>query len=99
MQELARSLTAPRITLLGYAFERRWLTQCADRLQRRPIAHRVSTAEKAVLLGSTGMVEPPLPDVLPVRVETRDIVEDDIWGFEQRLRAARKGIASVPSQA
>ena len=24
---------------------------------------------------------------------------DDIWAFEQRLRAARKGIASVPTQA
>lgn len=99
MQELARSLTAPRITLLGYAFERRWLTQCAHRLQRRPIAHRVSTAEKAVLLGSTATVEASLPDVLPVRVEAQAIVEDDIWAFEQRLRAARKGIASVPSQA
>ena len=25
--------------------------------------------------------------------------DDDIWAFEQRLRAARKGIASVPTQA
>ena len=99
MRELARSLTAPRITLLGYPFERRWLSQCAHRLRRRPIQQCISAAEKAVLMGSTEGAATLWPVVAQVEDAEPVTGEDDIWAFEQRLRAARKGTAAVPTQA
>ncbi len=99
MQELARSLTAPRITLLGYAFERRWLSQCADRLERRPLRHCIGPAEKSAFMGSPEPADTPWPFAAPAANETPVAIAHDIWAFEQRLRAARKGIASAPTQS
>lgn len=102
MEELAVSLAAPRITLIGYAFERRWLNQCAYRLKRRPRSHRIGEAEKSALVSGTELaasmlVEPLTPP--PARDEDVPRTETDIWAFEQRLRAARKGSAGLGTQA
>jgi hypothetical protein len=100
MQELALSLTAPRITLLGYPFERRWLNSCAHRLERRPRRQRIGAADKAALVDCVGFDDSPAPfEQSPEANETPPAIEDDIWSFEQRLRAARKGSAAVPTQA
>jgi hypothetical protein len=101
MQELAVSLAAPRITLLGYAFERRWLNQCAHRLQRHSRIQRIGDAEKFTLVSGLGPSDTsPSPFQAPPDVrDTPPVTEDDIWSFEQRLRANRKGSAAIPTQA
>jgi hypothetical protein len=98
MEALAVSLAAPQITLVGYAFERRWLGQCAQRLQRRSRTERISDSEKARLIGRPQPVDTvPLPVEAPL-TEVPAVADDDIWSFEQRLRAARKGSAASPVQ-
>ncbi len=100
MQSLTRSLTAPRITLLGYPFERRWLNQCLQRLERRPRAQRIGADEKTALVGAVGLEGNPWPPDRPTEAGGGPVAtDDDVWGFEQRLRAARKGLASVPTDA
>ena len=92
MEALAISLAAPRITLVGYAFERRWLSQCAQRLQRRPRTERIADNEKAALMGYPA--QSGTKSLIRASVSVNDIqqaMDDDIWTFEQRLRAARKG--------
>jgi hypothetical protein len=101
MEALAISLAAPQITLVGYAFERRWLGQCAQRLQRRSRTERISDNEKAGLIGrphpsDTGPLPPPAPITAK---DAPPVIDEDIWTFEQRLRAARKGSAASPIQS
>jgi hypothetical protein len=98
MEALASSLAAPQITLVGYAFERRWLGQCAQRLQRSSRTERISDRDKAELIGRPRSEEPaPVPPPPSPPVNDDVIGDDDIWTFEQRLRAARKGSAASPA--
>lgn len=99
MQELVRSLAAPRITLLGYAFERRWLNQFNQRLGSRPQKRQIGPAQKAALVGGTPFDDSPVSVPLPPETGGTTPPADDIWVFEQRLRAARKGSAAISTDA
>jgi hypothetical protein len=97
MKHVAASLVAPTIKVVAYPFEGRWLQMSRKRLQQRPRAPRVTAAEKASLLrkGAETIVWPeeesPQPE--PSQITGPD---PEIWTFEQRLRAVRKGSAATP---
>jgi hypothetical protein len=96
---LANSLITPRITLLGYAFERRWLHQLGIRRRNRPRTPQIGESQKAALVdgdvfdetATEAELHPERPNPMPAA--------DDVWGFEQRLRTVRKGTAALPTQA
>jgi hypothetical protein len=99
LEDLANSMITSRITLLGYAFERRWLHQMLVRRQGRPQRYQIGPDQKAAIMDgdaydgtSANVAWPPEGPLPPLAV-------DDIWGLEQRLRSARKGSAGIPTQA
>jgi hypothetical protein len=52
------------------------------------------------LVGAVGLEGNLWPADQPTEsVETPVVNDDGVWGFERRLRAARKGLASVPTEA
>lgn len=101
LKQIAGMLVTPRITILAYPFEGRWVNQCKRRLQLRPNAPTVTAAEKAGLV---------VHDKTTPAIWLEDTKEETfhppsastdagIWNFEQRLRATRKGIAAMPAVA
>lgn len=99
IEALANSMVTPRITLLGYAFERRWLHQLGIRRRNRPRRHQIGEAQKAAIVDGAALDEVATDTELPPESANPAPAADDIWGFEQRLRAVRKGAAAVPTQA
>lgn len=101
LKQVTDTLISPRITVLSYPFESRWLNQCKRRLQQRPDAPTVTAAEKSGFV-SHDKATPAiwLPEE---KVEASPSVPGSadigIWHFEQRLRAARKGSAASPNFA
>lgn len=102
MKQLAVSLVTPRVKVLAYPFEQRWLKQFERRLRNRPPAPSVTSSEKIALIvrdGETTIVWPEdrvaekTPPAPPAETEA------DIDEFERCLRSARKGIAAVPTSA
>jgi len=101
LKQVTDLLIAPRISVLAYPFEGRWLNQCKRRLRRRPDAPTVTAVEKAGLVATDkktpaiwledNATEAPPPSAVST--------DTGIWHFEQRLRAARKGIAASPPVA
>lgn len=98
LKQVTDTLVSPRITVLSYPFECRWLNQCKRRLQQRPNAPTVTAAEKSSFVShdkATSAIwlqennDAASPSV-PVSADS------GIWNFEQRLRAARKGSAASP---
>jgi hypothetical protein len=98
---VTNTLVSPRITVLTYPFEGRWLNQCKRRLQQRPNAPTVTAAEKSGFVFND-KTNPPiwLQDNMDEVSPSVPISTDKaIWQFEQRLRAARKGSAASPTLA
>ncbi len=98
LKQIAGALVAPRITVLAYPFEGRWLNQCKRRLHQRPDVPTVTAVEKSKLV-LNGKATPAIwveekkeetPPAPPASTDT------GIWDFEQRLRAVRKGSAALP---
>jgi len=101
MTDVVEKLAAPRITLLGYSFERRWLTQWTQRADGYSSSPRMMPAEKARLIGcgdAQSWPSAPATEV-PEASEPQARSDEDIHRFEERLRSARKGTASIPSEA
>jgi len=100
IETVANSLVTSRITLLGYAFERRWLHQFDIRRRSRPRIHQIGEAQKAAIVAGAAFGDEASTDgdLAPETTESTPTV-DDIWGFEQRLRTVRKGAAALPSRA
>jgi len=99
MKQIATSLVAPRIEILAYPFEQRWLKQFERRIKSRPLVPCVPSSEKTALFVSDGRAtwpEEPTPE-FPSR--QGGTIEADIFLFEDRLRLARKGMAATPSSA
>ena len=100
LESVISRLIAPRITLLGYAFERRWLHQFkARRLSRVRRAQITSDQKSAIVNGRAFDELPSSPEPLPDAARSTALADDSIWAFEQRLRAIRKGAAAVPTDA
>lgn len=99
MKHLASSLVAPRITVLAYPFEWIWLNQLKKRMQQVPQVPFISASEKTALV--MGEDKTILRCPVEFQTEERPVTnnDEDIWSFEQRLRAARKGAAATPTQA
>jgi hypothetical protein len=99
MEGIALTYSSPRITLLAYPFERRWMSQCAARIHRRAGAGRIGPSEKEALIAGAGLprLDAPHEETRPEPIVAD--TDDDIWAFEQRLRAARKGSAASPTEA
>jgi hypothetical protein len=98
MRQIAARLAAPRITIVGYPCERRWLKQSRHRLNPRPSVGGFSDEDKAAFISSDGrkVTWPSTKQAVPVEHPTS---APDIWDFEQRLRGARIGLAARPTEA
>jgi len=101
LKQITDLLVSPRITVLAYPFEGRWLSQCKRRLRLRPDAPTVAAVEKAGLVATDKKtpaiwLEENITEASPPSAVSTDT---GIWHFEQRLRAARKGIAALPAVA
>jgi len=99
LEGVARSLVTPRITLLGYSFERRWLNHFVNRRQNRRRRNRLGAAQKSAILEGTAFEEAQTDTESLSGTSRWQPPADDIWAFEQKLRAVRKGAASVPTEA
>jgi hypothetical protein len=102
MQELAAGLASPRITLLGYPFERRWHQQFVRRFRTQRRLDQITDIEKLAIIEGATLENLPAPVDSPqdhAKPTGAPPVHDDVWAFEQRLRAARKGTAAAPSEA
>lgn len=101
LKQVTDTLVSPRITVLTYPFEGRWLNQCERRLHQRPDAPTVTAAEKSGFV-SPGQATPTIwPEINKEAVSQSvpPLTETGIWHFEQRLRAVRKGSAASPTVA
>jgi hypothetical protein len=92
-QRVARRFLAPRIKVIGYAFENNWLKQCHRKLRQRPRFPNFTQAEQSDLMknGKTGRIV--WPDE-PEKTENEIMppaTTFSIWAFENRLRSVRKG--------
>ena len=101
LKQIADILVAPRITVLAYPFEGRWLSQCKRRLRLCPDVPKVTAAEKTGLVATDKSTPAIWPEDNATEALPPSTVSTDtgIWHFEQRLRAARKGIAASPAVA
>ncbi|HEX3799665.1 MAG TPA: DrmE family protein [Verrucomicrobiae bacterium] len=99
LKQIADILVAPRITVLAYPFEGRWLSQCKRRLRLCPDVPTVTAAEKTVLVATDKSTPAIWLEDNATKASPPSMVSTDtgIWHFEQRLRAARKGIAASPA--
>lgn len=100
MRRMASLLTTPRITIVGYPFEQVWARQCHGQIHRRHALNEITDKEKASI--SFGKESESLPWTGPTKEEPEQpskpaITDFDIWRFESRLRAMRKGAASNPA--
>ena len=101
LKQVADTLVSPRISILAYSFEKKWLGQSQRRLQERPAAPAVTASQK------WNFVNPAKPnpetwigdDTKEKPPQASDSTEAGIWHFEQQLRAARKGTAVRPTEA
>jgi hypothetical protein len=99
LEGLARSWVTLRITLLGYPFERRWLGQFLGRHKNRRGRNRLGAEQKSALLHGCALdALMPAADVEPEKTISR-LPAEDIWNFERRLRAVRKGAAALPTDS
>ena len=99
MKQLVGRPAAPHVTVVGYPCERRWLQQSQTKLNSQPSIRGMSGADKAAFLSRGGeQVEWPAP---PARQapSVPAAANPEIWDFEQRLRGARVGLASRPTEA
>ena len=101
LKQVADILVAPRITVLAYTFEGRWLNQCKRRLRLRPSVPTITPVEKSGLVAHDNSTPLPWPTDKTAEASPPPIAapEADIWNFEQRIRSARKGSAASPSTA
>jgi hypothetical protein len=101
LKQVSDVLVAPRITVLAYTFEGRWLNQCKRRLRLRPNVQTITPVEKSGLVARDKTTPLPWPTDKTTEASPPPIAasEADIWSFEQRIRSARKGSAASPSTA
>lgn len=101
LKQIADVLVAPRITVLAYAFEGRWLNQCQRRLRLRPDVPTITPFEKSGLVSQNKGATPVWPEEKSTSTPPSPTISSDteIWNFEQRLRGARKGLAALPTVA
>ena len=96
-------LIAPRIVIVCYPFEKRWVNQCKPRLKQRPRLPTVSRDEIASLLKVSGnsdaFWEQEELEVKSPQTESLSGTagQSDIWAFERSLRNVRKGGSSLLS--
>jgi len=97
-QRMARRFLAPRITVIGYAFESNWLKQCHRKLRYRPQFPSFTQGEKSDLLKNGKSMRIVWPDELEnSEVEARPPATTfSIWEFENRIRSVRKGGTTSP---
>lgn len=97
LKEVADLLTTPRIIVLAYPFEGRWLNQSQRRFRARPNVPTLAPNEKAALV-SPGKTLPAWSEEKSSDAAAPAAIQSDsaIWNFEQSLRAARKGGALSP---
>jgi hypothetical protein len=103
MREVLLGAVAPRFTLIGYSFERRWLAQFERRLSQRVVGNTVGLGEKWALVMGENEDGKSWPydrerEEVPVPPPTQ-LGTSDVFTFEQLLRTARKGSAGAPTQA
>ncbi len=96
-RKLAGRLIAPNIVALCYAFENRWLQQCQRRIMQRPVLSSLSNEEKAAVVGGTATkIQWPQHMTVSEPEPTESKAMDfDVWTYEQRLKATRKGGANA----
>lgn len=101
MRRLIAHLAAPRVTVVGYQWEDRWLKQSAAKLRPRPTRMELTDSEKAAMLSvaaDEGLER--VPDLISpssAAAEAAPIL--DAFEFEHRLRGARIGLAARPTDA
>jgi hypothetical protein len=101
LRQIVDSLVSPRITILAYPFEARWLNQCKRRFQQCPKVSDITNSEKSEFVfhektNKSAWLEDVQEAVWPSSTALSDA---DIWSFEQRLRSVRKGKAASPTEA
>lgn len=93
--KLVRRYAAPRVCLLGYPFERRWLQQFSSRFLRDRASGRLSRAVRSELLGLPEQLLASTHDHAPVQppAETQTRVSDplSIFDIEHKIMRRRKG--------
>jgi hypothetical protein len=99
MRTLVSRLAAPRITVLAYPWENRWLNQSKPRLLAKPDVPLIQSPQKKAVLDGTAMPATPVADDARAGQNHAALAEPDIWTFERRLRAARIGTAAHPTDA
>lgn len=100
LHRVAAKLLAPRIRLLGYAFERRWARQCERRLLARSSVREIPAERKTrIAFGKDSPVRWPETAPVPLAQPTPASPEFDIWRFETAQRRMRSGAAAHPSVA
>jgi len=89
LRRAASKLIAPRIRLVGYAFERSWAQHARKRLLPRPVLPEMTAEKKAVIaFGAQTRLRWPERETAPRLPEPRP--EDfDVWRWETTLRRTR----------
>ena len=92
-QRMARRFLAPRIKVIGYAFENNWLKQCNRKLRHRPQLPNFSKSDKTEIMKNGATVHISWPEEPETdKVETNPPTTGfSIWAFENQIRAIRKG--------
>ena len=100
MRQIVSKLAAPRITLVGYPFERRWLKQCQSRLKRHSQVPSLTGKENAEFVFRGSEPKPAWPEeATPPPTTTATAPDSDIWNFERKLQTVRLGLAARPTVA
>jgi hypothetical protein len=100
MMQITSRLAAPRITVVGYPCECRWLKQSRSRIAWRPSIGGLSGEDKAAFINrGDGKVKIGWPSATRAMSPDKSDPDPDIWDFEKRIRGVRVGLASQPTKA
>lgn len=91
--KLVKKYTSPRVSLLGYPFEKTWLRYYKARLSKERLDNRIGNDERSAISGIPEELFPALDT--PVQ-KTPQIMEDDsrmpsIFEIERKILRRRKG--------
>lgn len=98
-QRMVRRFLAPRIKVIGYAFENSWLRQCHRKLRQRPQLPAFSQSEKSAMIQSKEAARAVWPEESSAEEQEPKpqlATPFSIWAFENRLRSVRKGGTAAP---
>ena len=100
MMQLIGRLAAPRVTVVGYPCECRWLRQSRSKIVWRPSIGGLSGEDKAAFINhGDGKAKISWPSATRPALTDKSDTDPVIWDFERRLRGVRVGLASQPTKA